>query len=314
MSRSFLRLLDPDQLPAKLARPVAAIGNFDGVHRGHRLVMAEARALALGLKSPCIAMTFDPHPRAFFQPGIAHFCLTPPDVQAVQIERIGLDGMVVFSFDAAFAALSAEAFINEVLVRRLGVSGVVVGADFHFGKGRAGTPSTLAEAGKRLGFEVLLLDQLDEGDAPVSSSRIRLALEQGDIAAANHMLGYEWFVRGPVIHGQKRGRDLGFPTANMALDPGCRLRHGVYAVRARIEGVEHAAVASFGRRPMFDNGAPLLETYVFDFHGDLYGKTIEVAFVAYLRPEMKFDGLDGLIRQMDADSAAAREILARPAV
>ena len=312
MARRFLRLVDPLALPAALARPVVAIGNFDGVHRGHQFVFSEAEALARSLGRPAAVMTFDPHPRAFFQPAAPHFRLTSADVQASLIERFGLDGMVVFSFDAAFAALPAQTFIDEVLGRRLNIAGAVVGADFHFGKGRAGTPATLAAAGKTGGFPVLLLDQLDEGDAPVSSSRIRQALEQGDCAAANAMLGYEWFVRGPVIHGEKRGRDLGYPTANMALDPGCRLRHGVYAVRAIVDGVERPAVASFGRRPMFDNGAPLLETHVFDFRGDLYGKTIDIAFVAYLRPEMKFDGLDALIRQMDADSVAAREILARP--
>jgi riboflavin kinase/FMN adenylyltransferase len=309
MPRRFPTLANPASLPAALARPVVAIGNFDGVHRGHRFVMEEAMALGRTLRRPAAVMTFDPHPRAFFQRDVQHFRLTPVPVQASLIESIGLDGLIVFSFDAAFAGLAAEAFIDDILIRRLGVSGVVVGADFHFGRGREGTPATLAAAGKARGFEVLLLDQLDEGDAPVSSSRIRKALEAGEIAAANQMLGYEWFVRGTVSHGEKRGRDLGYPTANMALDPGCRLAHGVYAVRARIDGTEHPAVASFGRRPMFDNGAPLLETHVFDFAGDLYGKTIDIAFAAYLRPEMRFDSLQALIAQMDADSARARALL-----
>ena len=312
MPRSFLRLVDPAGLPTAMARPVVAIGNFDGVHRGHQFVFAEAEAMARRLGRPAAVMTFDPHPRTFFRPDAAHFRLTPPDVQAALVKRFGMDGLIVFSFDAAFAAHSAEAFIDEVLKDRLDIAGAVVGADFHFGKGRAGSPATLAAAGRAKGFEVLLLDQLDEGDAPVSSSRIRAALESGDCAAANHMLGYKWFVRGPVVHGEKRGRDLGYPTANMALDPGCRLRHGVYAVRATVHGIAHPAVASFGRRPMFDNGPPLLETHVFDFRSDLYGSTIDIAFVEYLRPEMKFDGLEALIRQMDADGARAREILARP--
>lgn len=310
MAQRFLRLVDPPALPPEFARPVVAIGNFDGVHRGHQFVFAQAEAMARRLGRPAAVMTFDPHPRAFFQPGAAHFRLTPPDVQAALVARFGMDGIIAFSFNAAFAAHSAEAFVDEVLKRRLDISGAVVGADFHFGKGRAGTPATLAAAGRAGDFEVLLLDQLDEGDAPVSSSRIRAALEAGDCAAANAMLGYEWFVRGEVIHGEKRGRDLGYPTANMALDPGCRLRHGVYAVRAIIDGMAHAAVASFGRRPMFDNGAPLLETHVFDFRGDLYGKTVDIAFVEYLRPEMRFDSLEALIRQMDADSARARTVLA----
>lgn len=307
----FLRLRDPETLPAPLERPVVAIGNFDGVHRGHAYVMGEARALGGRLGRPVAAMTFDPHPRAFFRPDAPQFRLTPPDAQADLIAGLGLDGLIVFTFDAAFAALSAEDFVGDILIRRLDVAGVVVGADFHYGRGRAGTPATLAAAGRAGGFAVTLLDPLAEGGEPVSSSRIRDALEAGEPALANRLLGYEWFVRGPVVHGEKRGRDLGYPTANMALDPGCRLRHGVYAVRARIDGVTHPAVASFGRRPMFDNGPPLLETHVFDFAGDLYGKTIDVALVDYLRPEARFDGLDALIAQMDADSARARATLAR---
>lgn len=307
---TFLRLDNPTQLPASLTRPVVAIGNFDGVHRGHRYVMEQALSLGRSLGHPAAVMTFDPHPRAFFQPGATFFKLTPPAVQARLIEDIGLDGLIVFHFDQAFANMPAEDFIQDILIRRLNVAGVVVGADFHFGKGRTGTPATLAAAGQAHNFAVLLLDQLDEGDAPVSSSRIRKALENGEVASANHMLGYEWFVRGPVIHGEKRGRDLGYPTANMRLDDTCHLKHGIYAVRARIDGVNHVAVASFGRRPTFDNGAPLLETHVFDFSGDLYGKTIDIAFAAYLRPELKFDSLDALITQMDADGAKARRVLA----
>lgn len=309
MPRTFPILSDPVALPDALERPVVAIGNFDGVHRGHRLVMDKALALARRLGRPAAVMTFDPHPRAFFQKDVQHFRLTPVAVQASLIRQMGMAGLIVFTFNAPFAGLSASDFIDDVLIDRLNVSGVVVGADFHFGRGREGSPATLAAAGGAKGFEVLLLDQLDEGDAPVSSSRIRTALETGDIAAANHMLGYEYFVRGPVIHGEKRGRDLGYPTANMALAPGCRLRHGVYAVRVRRAGAEYAGVASFGRRPMFDNGAPLLETHVFDFAGDLYGEMLDVAFVDYIRPEAKFDTLEALIAQMDADSALARKLL-----
>ncbi|MCA0422714.1 MAG: bifunctional riboflavin kinase/FAD synthetase [Proteobacteria bacterium] len=310
MIPAFLSLTDPDRLPARLLRPVAAIGNFDGVHRGHRFVFDEAITLARSLGRPAVALTFNPHPRQFFQPHLQHFQLTPPDVQAERIAAAGLDGLVVLSFNAALAGLGAEAFVSDLLVGRLAISGAVVGADFHYGKGRAGTPASFAAAGERLGFSVKLLPQREDNGEPVSSTRIRASLEDGDCETANRLLGYTWFVRGPVIHGEKRGRDLGYPTANMALAPGTRLRHGIYAVHITIDGAPHGGVASFGRRPTFDNGAPLLETHVFDFKGDLYGKAIDVAFVRYLRPEAKFDSLDALVRQMDADSAEARAILA----
>lgn len=312
MTPAFLTLTDPDRLPDRLGHPVAAIGNFDGVHRGHRFVLAEAIRLARELGRPAVALTFSPHPRQFFQPDAPHFRLTPPDVQAERTAEAGLDGLITLTFNAALAALGAEAFVRDLLVGRLGISGAVVGADFHYGKGRAGTPASLAAAGRDFGFAVKLLTQVADGDEPVSSTRIRTALAEGDCELANRLLGYEWYVRGPVIHGEKRGRDLGYPTANMALAPGTGLRHGIYAVRVRIDGAEHPGVASFGRRPTFDNGAPLLETHVFDFRGDLYGKVIDVAFVRYLRPEAKFDTLDALVRQMDADSATARAVLANP--
>jgi len=310
MPAGFSRLSHPDRLPEALARPVIAIGNFDGVHRGHRALMGQAIERGRALGRPAIVLTFDPHPRAFFQPHLPQFRLTPPDVQADLVAATGMDGLVTLAFDAALAGQSAEAFISELLIGRFALSGVVVGADFHFGKGRAGTPAMLRKAGVDSGFAVDLVDPVLAGEAPVSSTRIRAALEAGDCAKANGLLGYEWFARAPVVHGEKRGRDLGYPTANMALEPGNRLRHGVYAVRARIDGVTHAAIASFGRRPMFDNGPPLLETHVFDFSGDLYGRTIDIAFVRHLRDEAVFAGLEALIAQMDADSAAARVILA----
>ena len=314
MPHRFLSLSNPSSLPAALARPVVAIGNFDGVHRGHRYVMGKALEQARAQGRPAAVLTFDPHPRAFLKPDLPQFELTPIGVQADLIAGLGLDGLVVLTFDAAFASLTAEAFITDILVGRLAISGAVVGWDFHFGKARSGTPASLAAAGKAHGFAVTVLDPLASGDAPVSSTRIRQALAAGDLALANDLLGYEWFVRGPVIHGEKRGRDLGYPTANMALAPGCGLKHGVYAVRARVNGATYAAVASFGRRPMFDNGAPLLETHLFDFRGDLYGKAIDIAFVRYLRPEMTFTSLDALIAQMDRDSGEARRVLAEPKI
>lgn len=293
---------------------VVAIGNFDGAHLGHAAVVREARALAASEKagrSEVLALTFDPHPRQFFQPEKPHFRLSSPELRARQLAAIGFDGVVVLPFTAEFAALAPEAFIKEVLVRRLGVDGVVVGADFHFGKARAGTPALLVAEGRRLGFAVRLVPPLHGAakGAVISSSVIRAALAAGDITSANAMLGYSYAVRGTIIHGEKRGRILGYPTANMPLDPASGLKHGIYAVRVTIDGKQHDGVASFGRRPHFDNGAPLLETHVFDFSGDLYGHEIEVRFEAYLRGEAKFASLEALIAQMDADSAEARQIL-----
>lgn len=309
-TRDFVWLRDPGALPAHLAGPVVAIGNFDGVHLGHRRVIERALAMAAERGRPSAVLTFDPHPRDFFQPGGARFRLTPPDAQAGIIESLGVAALITLSFNEALASLSAEAFLNDVLVKRLGVAGVAAGADFHYGKGRGGSPATLREGGVKLGFAVEIVEQLEGAAGPISSTRIRQALAAGDIAAANAMLGYEWFARGAVIHGQKLGRTLGFPTANIALEPGCALRHGVYAVRARLEGRVIGGVASFGRRPTFDNGAPLLEIFLFDFSGDLYGKTLDVAFVAFLREEMKFGGVEPLVAQMEKDSAEARRILA----
>ena len=259
----------------------------------------------------CIALTFDPHPRMFFQPDKPHFRLLTPDQRYLALERIGFDGAVVLPFNAELAAMTPDAFIREILLDRLGADGVVVGEDFHFGKARAGTPTFLAAEGARLGFAVRFVSPFrDENGTVISSSAIRKALAAGDITTANAMLGYQYAVQGPVIHGEKRGRDLGFPTANMRLDPAFGLAHGIYAVKATVDGKRVSGVANFGRRPHFDNGAPLLETYLFDFSGNLYDKEIEIAFVAYLRAEAKFESLDALIAQMNADCLEARRILA----
>src|SRR5690606_22371253 len=187
-----------------------------------------------------------------------------------------------------------------------------VGHDFHFGKGRQGTPAFLSEHGAALGLAVRVLPAVTEGGEVVSSSAIRASLAAGDIARANHLLGYRWLVRAAVRHGDKRGRDLGYPTANLALPPDCGLRHAIYAVRAAVDGTVHAGVASFGRRPTFDNGAPLLEVHLFDFRGDLYGRMMDVEFVAFLRPEERFATVEALIVQMDSDSVEARRLLADP--
>lgn len=297
-------------LPEALRQPVLAIGNFDGVHRGHRAVIDAARAMAQRLGRPAAALTFEPHPRAFFLPDAPLFRLTPGAEKLEALRAAGLDGAVVLAFDAAFAALTAEAFVADVLKGTFEVAGVVVGYDFHFGNKRGGSPAFLRQAGERLGFAAEVVEpMLDAGD-PVSSTAIRNALASGQVGHAAHMLGRPWRVTATVIHGDKRGRVLGFPTANLRLPAGTQLAHGIYAVRVHFDGRSHDAVASHGRRPTFDNGAELLEVYIFDFSGDLYGRELAVTFHNYLRPELKFDGIEALVAQMQQDSAAARALLA----
>jgi riboflavin kinase/FMN adenylyltransferase len=302
-------LRDPDCLPAEVARPVLAIGNFDGMHLGHRAVLAATAACAHALQRPYGLMTFEPHPRDFFHRGAPMFRLTPPAVKAELAARLGVPLLIELSFDATLAGRDAEAFVRDILVARFDVAGIVIGHDFHFGKGRGGNPDFLKDAGRRHGFAVEVVAPLAAEGAPVSSTAIRRHLAAGEVAAANALLGYEWFVRAEVRHGDKRGRDLGYPTANLALDPACGLAHGIYAVRARLDGKTIDGVASFGRRPTFDNGRPLLEVHLFDFSADLYGRTLDIAFVQWLRGEEKFTDVAALIRQMDDDSALARRLL-----
>jgi riboflavin kinase / FMN adenylyltransferase len=312
---SFVIARDPEAPPAGLEGAVAAIGNFDGLHRGHRGVVARAQALAEKLGRPCVLLTFEPHPADVFAGKPVIFRLTPPDAKAAQAARLGLDGMIVLSFNKAFAARPAEDFTQEILAKRLGLSAVVAGYDFRFGAGRKGDAAFLRAEGARLGFAVEIVDRIiqdQEGSLEaVSSTATREALEKGDVALARRLLGHPYFVRGVVRHGDKRGRLLGFPTANIALDPSNRLRHGIYAVTIEIEGVIREGAANFGRRPTFDNGPPLLEVFIFDFSGDLYGKEVEVAFYGFIRGEAKFENIEALIAQMEDDCVRAREILAR---
>ena len=296
-------------LPQGFGRAIVALGNFDGLHRGHRAVISEAQRLASSLGLPAGLLSFEPHPRSFFKPDAPLFRLTPAPLKAALACAMGLQGVVELPFNHALAGTSAHDFIEEMLVNRLGIGGIVIGHDFHFGKGREGSPEMIAEMGARLGIPVSVVAALKEGEAPVSSSQIRDCLVEGDVMAAAHLLGYRWLVRSEVVHGDKRGRLLGFPTANMVLGTDCALRHGIYAVRLAVDGVVHDGVASFGRRPTFDDGAPRLETFVFDFDGDLYGKQADVEFCGFLRGEAKFDSVDALIAQMDADCARARSVL-----
>jgi riboflavin kinase/FMN adenylyltransferase len=288
-----------------------AIGNFDGVHRGHAHVIDLARrpGAALGV------VTFEPHPRAFFAPDAPPFRLMNAEARANRLAKLGVEMLAELPFDAALSGLSAEGFAREVLAEGLGVSHVVVGADFCFGKGRQGTAEMLAGFGPRLGFDVTVAPLLEADHGAVSSTAIRAALSAGEPGRAADMLGHWHRIEGPVLHGEKRGRELGYPTANMELQGLHVPKLGVYAVLVDVLSGPHAGsyrgVANLGIRPMFERAAPNLETFLFDFSGDLYEQHLSVGLVAFLRPEMKFDTLDALIVQMDADSAAARAALVR---
>jgi riboflavin kinase/FMN adenylyltransferase len=295
----------------RLRRPVVAIGNFDGVHRGHRAVIATAMERAHAAHRPAAVLTFEPHPRSFFQPDAASFLLSPEAAKLRLLAATGLNGAIFLNFNAALAGLSAEEFVSDILVDRLGVTGAVIGFNFHFGKDRRGTPEFLEAQGNQHGFTVDVVPPYMLHGKRVSSGAIRDALSHGHVNEATDLLGYPWFVTGQVVHGDKRGRELGYPTANLRLPPDCGLKYGVYAVRVGVGGQLYDAVANFGRRPMFDTGAVLLEIYLFDFSGDLYGAALDCAFIGWIRPELHFDSIEELIRRMDDDSRHARSILAR---
>jgi riboflavin kinase/FMN adenylyltransferase len=310
-TKSF-RVVRDDLAPGDALRgAVVAIGNFDGVHRGHRAVIAAALTRAQALHRPAAALTFEPHPRAFFNPGEPLFRLTDEPAKLRLLASTGLDGAIVLTFDAALAGLTADEFVERILVGRFAVSGAAIGFNFHFGKGRAGTPNFLVAEGRKRGFTVDVVPRFEDDGRPVSSGPIRDALAAGRLDQAAEFLGYPWFVSGTVIHGDKRGRELGFPTANLRLDAACGLRHGIYAVRTAVGGRRYDGVANFGRRPMFDNGAVLLEVFLFDFAGDLYGQSVDVAFIEWIREERIFDSAGDLMRHMKEDSRLAREALAR---
>lgn len=310
-TRPFVFAVDPERAPAGLERAVFAIGNFDGAHLGHRAVLGRTRRLADELGAPAAVLTFEPHPADFFAGKPVVFRLSPSAARGRAFAEFGLDGAVVLTFDARLASLSAEDFVRGVLVERLGVQAVVIGWDFHFGKGRAGSPAFLGQAGARWGFRVDVVDQVAaSASEAISSTTIRRALEAGDVEAAARLLGRDYAVAGVVIPGRRLGRTLATPTANIALEPSNRLAHGVYAVEVGVDGARYGGVASFGTRPTVDDGPPLLETFLFDFDGDLYGRVIEVAFVARIRGEAKFDSLDALAAEMARDKARAGEILA----
>ena len=299
------------KLPAELRGGALALGNFDGVHQGHQAVIGAAMRAARAAGAPALVATFDPHPSRHFRPDSPPFALTTPAQKLKLFEGLGVDGAVVIPFDAALAGLSAEQFAQQWLVERLGISRVVTGEDFTFGKGRSGSAATLAELGAWLGFAAEAVAPVTASDEVVSSTRIRQALAAGDMDVATRLLTRPFTIAMPVIHGDKRGRTIGVPTANQEMGGYVRPRYGVYAVRVRLpDGTRAQGVANLGIRPMFDPPKELLETWILDWSGDLYGQTIEVELVRWLRGEMKLDGLDALKAQIAEDARMARAVLA----
>lgn len=301
-------------LPDDARHAAAAIGNFDGVHLGHKAVIDRTRDEARRIGGALAVVTFEPHPRTHFAPDAPPFRLTNAETRAHRLEKIGVETLFELPFDARLCSLSPKAFAREVIAEGLGLSHVVIGADFRFGRGRAGDAPTLAALGRDLGFGVTALDLVGTGEIEISSTRIREALADGRPDIAADLLGHLHRIDGPVIHGEKRGRKLGYPTANLALDGLHLPKFGVYAVDVHVfdgpQAGRYGGVASLGRRPMFGDNVPNLETYLFDFSGDLYDRHISVGLVRFLRPEATFDSLDSFIAQMDRDSAEARAALA----
>jgi riboflavin kinase / FMN adenylyltransferase len=299
------------EVPEALRRGVVAIGNFDGVHRGHQSLLATARTAAATAASPFGVLTFEPHPRALFRPDQPVFRLTTPSLKSRLIAALGADFMAVLEFNRELAALEAHDFVHRILIGRLGVSHVVTGFDFHFGHGRKGSPETMRRLGAELGFSVSTIDQVtdDDGLAPFSSSAIRGDLRHGRVGDAAHALGYWWMVSGAVVEGDRRGRAMGFPTANIVLDRGVEPLEGIYAVRVRLRGESHRGAAYVGTRPTFDTGRRFLEVFLLDFDRDIYGETIDVEFQGFIRDDVKFPTAAALIERMRIDCAEADALL-----
>lgn len=305
------RLLASDRTPDALRGAIIALGNFDGFHLGHQAVAGEAIAWARAEGRPAIIATFDPHPVRFFKPEAAPFRLTTLDQRQELFAAAGADAMLVFAFDAELASTTAEDFMAKLLVERLGAAGVVTGEDFTFGKARGGNIELLKTRGAELGLSSRAVGAVMLDGEVVSSSRIRAALKAGDCETATRLLTRPFAIRGVVQHGDKVGRTIGFPTANLPLGSYLRPHYGIYAVSAQLaDGTQLHGAANLGIRPSFDPPKELLEPHFFDWSGDLYGQEIEVAFHHFLRPEAKFDSLDALTRQMLVDCDQARKLLA----
>jgi riboflavin kinase/FMN adenylyltransferase len=300
-------------VPDFLKGSIVALGNFDGFHLGHQAVVGRAIQRAFHERRPAIVATFDPHPVKFFKPDLPPFRLTTLDQREELFAHAGADAMLVFEFNRELAATDAEEFVRDVLAGRIGAAGVITGDDFSFGKGRTGDPALLKTLGEQHGVVAEAVPQVLLDGERISSGRIREALTAGDSGTATRMLSRPYTIAGVVQRGDARGRELGYPTANLELGDYQRPKYGIYAVRVALDdGRELPGVASLGIRPTFEPPQELLEAYIFDFDGDLYGRTIEVALHAYIREERKFDGLDALIAAMREDEAQARTLLALP--
>jgi riboflavin kinase/FMN adenylyltransferase len=307
-----MRWLDHrDAVPESLRGAIVALGNFDGFHKGHQAVAGEAIRWARAEGRPAIVATFDPHPVRLFKPDLPPFRLTTLEQRHELYLAAGATAMLVFHFDRELASTTAEDFVRRLLHERIGAAGVVTGEDFTFGKARGGNRERLAALGAEVGIATRAVSPVMDGGEPVSSSRIRAALQAGDCATATRLLTRPFAIRGVVEHGDKRGRTIGYPTANLLIENYLRPRFGIYAVTGRVLATGQAlkGAANIGVRPTFDPPKELLEPYFFDFSGDLYGQEIEVRFEHFLRPEARFDTLDALVAQMDADCAEARRLL-----
>ena len=305
------RLYHDETIPDDFRGAVLALGNFDGFHLGHQAVVSRAIALGFHMRRPVIVATFDPHPVSYFKPDVPPFRLTTLDQRQELFAHAGADAMLVFRFGPEMAATSAEGFVTDVLAGKLQASGVVTGDDFTFGQGRTGSIAMLKELGAENGITAEAVAPVLYERERISSGRIREALEAGDTALTTHLLTRDFAIEGVVQRGDQRGRELGYPTANLALGDYLRPKYGIYAVRVALDdGSEIPGVANLGVRPTFDPPQELLEAHLFDFDGDLYGRKIEVALHGYIRDERKFESLDTLVEHMRTDEAAARKLLA----
>ena len=307
------RLTLESGIPEALRGSIVALGNFDGFHLGHQAVVGRAIQRGFHERRPVIVATFDPHPVSFFKPDVPPFRLTTLDQRERLFAHAGADAMLVFHFDKALAITGAEEFVSEILAKQVGAAGVVTGDDFTFGRGRKGDVAALKELGAANGIDAEAVEALPMSGEKISSGRIREVLAAGDIATATHLLSRDFAIEGVVQRGDARGRELGYPTANLELGDYQRPKYGIYAVRVTLaDGSEHPGVVSLGVRPTFDPPQELLEAHLFDLDRDLYGERIEIALHAFIREEKKFDRVDDLIAEMRSDEAEARRLLAIP--
>jgi riboflavin kinase / FMN adenylyltransferase len=302
---AFISIDNPTSLPTLWKQGVAAVGNMDGLHLGHQALLREARLRADHRNTKALVLTFEPHPREFFTPERPLFRLSSAEQKGALCKRYKMDGLMTVSFNEVLANQSAHNFANY-LFDTLSLKGIVIGPDFRFGQNRVGDTKLLREISAKYDAHVHEIDPVTDQGGRISSSRIRDALSNGRIAEATSALGRPWSITGTVIHGAKRGRLLGYPTANLVLPATAALKHGVYVVEGHVMRHAYRGVASFGVRPMFDSGEPLLETHLFDFSDDIYGRELEVSLLHYIRPEMRFSSVEDLMKAMEQDSLIAR--------